>query len=67
MAFTEDLKNVGRHLDTTQKVYVEAAKKLYEGKGNLINRAENMRKLGAKNSKNMDQKLVDRGDENETN
>jgi DNA recombination protein RmuC len=67
VAFTEDLKNVGRHLDTTQKVYVEAAKKLYEGKGNLINRAENMRKLGAKNSKNMDQKLVDRGDENETN
>lgn len=60
VAFTEDLKNVGRHLDTTQKVYVEAAKKLYEGKGNLINRAEKMKKLGAKTAKNLDQKLLDR-------
>ncbi|MFY0654632.1 MAG: DNA recombination protein RmuC [Cyclobacteriaceae bacterium] len=60
VAFTEDIKNIGRHLDTTQKVYVEAAKKLYDGKGNLINRAEKMKKLGAKASKNIDQKLIDR-------
>lgn len=65
VAFTEDLKNVGRHLDTTQKVYVEAAKKLYEGKGNLINRAEKMKKLGAKASKNIDQKLIERADDDE--
>ncbi|MEQ6118858.1 DNA recombination protein RmuC [Reichenbachiella sp. MALMAid0571] len=65
VAFTEDLKNVGRHLDTTQKVYVEAAKKLYEGKGNLINRAEKMKKLGAKTSKSVDQKLIDRADDSE--
>ena len=63
VAFTEDLKNVGRHLDTTQKVYVEAAKKLYEGKGNLINRAEKMKKLGAKTSKNIDTKLIDRAED----
>jgi DNA recombination protein RmuC len=65
VAFTEDLKNVGRHLDTTQKVYVEAAKKLYEGKGNLINRAEKMKKLGAKTAKNIDQKLLDRAEDSE--
>jgi len=65
VAFTEDLKNVGRHLDTTQKVYVEAAKKLYEGKGNLINRAEKMKKLGAKTSKSVDQKLLDRAEDSE--
>ena len=65
VAFTEDLKNVGRHLDTTQKVYVEAAKKLYEGKGNLINRAEKMKKLGAKTAKNIDQKLLYRAGDSE--
>ena len=56
---------MGRHLDTTQKVYVEAAKKLYEGKGNLINRAEKMKKLGAKTSKSVDQKLLDRAEDSE--
>ncbi len=63
VAFTEDVKGIGRQLDLTQKVYVEAAKKLYEGKGNLINRAEKMKKLGAKATKNMDQKLLERSDE----
>ncbi|WP_420582757.1 DNA recombination protein RmuC [Reichenbachiella sp.] len=64
VAFTEDVKGIGRQLDLTQKVYVEAAKKLYEGKGNLINRAEKMKKLGAKATKNMDQKLLERSEEN---
>ncbi|WP_456458298.1 DNA recombination protein RmuC [Reichenbachiella sp.] len=63
VAFTEDVKGIGRQLDLTQKVYVEAAKKLYEGKGNLINRAEKMKKLGAKATKNMDQKLLERSGE----
>ena len=59
-SFTEDIKNIGRQLDTTQKTYVEAAKKLYEGKGNLVTRAEKMKKLGAKASKSIDQNLLDR-------
>lgn len=63
VAFTEDVKGIGRQLDLTQKVYVEAAKKLYEGKGNLINRAEKMKKLGAKATKNLDQKLLERSEE----
>lgn len=63
VAFTEDVKGIGRQLDLTQKVYVEAAKKLYEGKGNLINRVEKMKKLGAKATKNMDQKLLERSGE----
>ncbi len=66
VAFTEDLKNVGRHLDTTQKVYVEAAKKLYNGRGNLINRAEKMKKLGAKTAKNIDPKLIERATDPDT-
>ncbi|MGL1886093.1 MAG: DNA recombination protein RmuC [Reichenbachiella sp.] len=60
VAFTEDIKKVGVQLATTQNTYEEAAKKLYEGKGNLVNRAEKMKKLGAKASKNIDPKLLER-------
>ena len=62
MAFTDDLVKVGNSLDSTQRVYREAMKKLYEGKGNLINRAQTIKELGAKASKSMDQKLLDRAD-----
>lgn len=60
VAFTDDLIKVGNSLDSTQRVYKEAMKKLYEGKGNLINRAQTIKELGAKTSKAMDQKLIDR-------
>ncbi|MEM8567276.1 MAG: DNA recombination protein RmuC [Bacteroidota bacterium] len=62
VAFTDDLVKVGNSLDSTQRVYKEAMKKLYEGKGNLINRAQTIKELGAKASKSMDQKLIDRAD-----
>lgn len=63
VAFTEDLKNVGRHMDASQKVYVEAMKKLVDGSGNLVTRAQKIKDLGAKTSKQMDQKLIDRAEE----
>ena len=59
-AFVEDVKKIGVQLNTTQKTYQDAAKKLYEGTGNLVNRAEKMKKLGAKATKHIDQNLVDR-------
>ncbi len=62
VAFTDDLVKVGNSLDGTQRVYKEAMKKLYEGKGNLINRAQTIKELGAKASKSKDQKLIDRAD-----
>ncbi len=64
VAFTEDLVKVGNSLDGTQRVYREAMKKLYEGKGNLINRAQTIKELGAKTSKSLDPKLLDRADQN---
>ncbi len=63
VAFTEDLKNVGRHMDASQKVYVEAMKKLVDGSGNLVTRAQKIKDLGAKTSKQMDQKLIDRAED----
>ena len=60
VGFVEDLKQLGRQMDMTQKSYVEAMKKLYEGKGNLVRRAHNIKALGARTSKALDPKLLDR-------
>ncbi|MCA6078972.1 DNA recombination protein RmuC [Fulvivirga sedimenti] len=63
-AFTDDLVKVGKNLEQTQGNYREAMKKLSEGRGNLVRKAEKLRELGAKTSKNMDNRLIDRaGDE----
>ena len=63
-AFTDDLVKVGKNLEQTQGNYREAMKKLSEGRGNLVTKAEKLRELGAKTSKSMDNRLIDRaGDE----
>ncbi len=61
--FTEDLIDLGKKMKAAQGAYEDSMKKLYEGKGNLIRRAENLRELGAKVSKQLDPKLVDRADD----
>jgi DNA recombination protein RmuC len=60
VGFIEDLKQVGKQLDVTQKSYIEAMKKLYDGKGNLVSRAEKIKMLGARATKSVDQQLLDR-------
>jgi DNA recombination protein RmuC len=60
VGFVEDLKQVGHQLDTTQKVYIEAMKKLYDGKGNLVRRAEQIKQLGARTTKAIDPQLLAR-------
>jgi len=60
--FTEDLKNVGKYIDSSQKVYSEAMNKLVDGKGNLISRAKKIKQLGANTHKILDQKLIDEAD-----
>jgi len=64
VAFIEDIKSIGRQLDLTQKNFLEATKKLYDGKGSLVSRAEKMKQLGARASKVLDQKLIDKAKEN---
>lgn len=60
VAFVEDLKVIGKQLQGTQNAYEGAMKKLSEGNGNLIRRTESLKKLGAKASKQVDQRLLDR-------
>ncbi len=62
-SFTEDLISIGKHLNGTQKAYQESMKKLSEGSGNLVKRAEGLKKLGAKASKQMDERLLDRSED----
>ena len=63
VGFTEDLIKVGNNLKTTQNTYSDAMKKLYEGKGNLVRRTELLRELGAKSTKSIDKKLIDKAEE----
>ena len=57
-AFVADLNTVGEQLKRTQKAYDAAANKLASGKGNLVNRAEKLRKMGIKVSKQLPNELV---------
>jgi DNA recombination protein RmuC len=63
VGFTEDLISMGRHLDSSKKYYEESMKKLSIGSGNLVRRVEDLRKLGARASKNIDSGLLKRSED----
>jgi len=63
VGFSEDLMDVGKKLDSSKRSYEDAMKKLTSGPGNLVRRVENIKKLGANASKSMDQRLLDRSEE----
>ena len=56
---TSDLIKVGNQLKTVQGSYDSSMKKL-TGRGNLIRKVENIKKLGAATSKTFNQNLLDR-------
>jgi DNA recombination protein RmuC len=58
VSFISDMESIGRSLDSTRKTYDQAVNKLYVGSGNLVKRAENIRKLGAKTTKELPQELI---------
>ena len=51
--FISDMENIGKNIDSTRKTYDSAINKLYIGSGNLINRVESLKKLGAKTTKEL--------------
>lgn len=59
VAFVQDLDDIGRNIERTQKAYSEARGKLQEGKGNLVSRAEKIKDLGARASKSLPENLLD--------
>jgi len=52
-AFVEDLTKIGDQIDKTNESYEKALNKLSSGKGNLLRRVENMKKLGLKPKKQL--------------
>lgn len=59
VGFIADMETIGKNLDTTRKTYDSALNKLHTGSGNLVNRAENIKKLGAKTTKELPLNLTD--------
>ena len=53
VAFIEDMESIGKSLESTRRTYDQATSKLYMGNGNLVKRAENIKKLGAKTTKEL--------------
>src|ERR1044071_48345 len=60
VSFVEDLIKIGNKIEESKNTYADAMKKLYEGSGNLVRRAEKMKELGAKTSKTLPPNLVER-------
>lgn len=60
--FYTDLEKVGKKMNEAQDAYKESMKKLYEGSGNLVRRAEKLRNLGASSKKELPQNLLERSD-----
>jgi len=67
VGFVEDIQKLGSQLNTAQKTYGDVVNKLSSGSGNLVSRAEKLRRLGVKVSKNLPQQylLTDNADEEE--
>lgn len=64
VGFIADMENMGKNLETTRKTYELAMNKLHSGSGNLIRRVENIKKLGAKTTKEIPGNLLDKDLEN---
>jgi DNA recombination protein RmuC len=60
-----DLIELGKKLNSTSDYYKSSMNKLTDGKGSLVSRIENIRKLGAKTKKNLPQGLTNRVNEDE--
>ncbi len=63
VGFVDDLIDVGNRMDQAKNSYEGAMNKLSEGTGNLIKRAEKIKELGAKTTKSLPPKIVDRAED----
>jgi len=67
VALIQDLINIGKKINEAQDTYQTAMKKISEGRGNLISKVENIKKLGAKATKSIPQNILDRSENYESN
>ena len=58
VGFVEALEKIGENLNKAQTSWEDAHKRLTSGRGNLVGKAESMRKLGVETSKTLPEKLI---------
>ncbi|MFM1745297.1 MAG: hypothetical protein RLZZ630_1234 [Bacteroidota bacterium] len=59
-ALIDDMIAVGKKMQDAQVAYESTMNKLHTGRGNLVARVENLKKLGLKTTKQVNQRLIDR-------
>ncbi|MEO5596842.1 MAG: DNA recombination protein RmuC [Lysobacteraceae bacterium] len=59
VGFVDDLGKLGESLDRAQKLHQSALAKLSQGRGNLVRKVEELRRLGVAPSKRLPTKLLD--------
>lgn len=63
--FVSDLVKVGNKIKDSKTEYDNAMSKLVDGSGNLINRVENLKKMGAKAKKSLPENILQRAEKDE--
>lgn len=58
-SLVDDLIKVGAKMEDAKGAYDESMKKLHTGKGNLVNKVEELKKLGLKASKQVNPKFIE--------
>jgi DNA recombination protein RmuC len=59
VGFVESLQDVGKKIEDAQTAHSDAVNKLSKGRGNLVRRVENIKKLGAQTTKSLPEELVE--------
>lgn len=64
--FVNDLVKIGKKMDEAKSEYGNAMNKLFDGKGNLINSVEKLKKMGAKAKKALPENILKRAENDES-
>jgi DNA recombination protein RmuC len=59
VGFIEDMDKIGKSIEVSRATYENAINKLHKGSGNLVKRAQDIEKLGAKTTKQISSKFID--------
>lgn len=62
VGFVDDMKKVGINLERAESSYDDAMKKLSEGRGNLVKKAEEMKSLNIKVKKSLPKEMIEKSE-----
>ena len=63
VGFVDELERIEKNLSQTQTSFQGALKKLHTGKGNIINRVNRLKTLGAKANKSLSSELIEKANQ----